>query len=337
MKKLLQAKTFIIPAMRAGLCQYEEERVLVKNEALAALSKTCYGIPLIMPEHVEVEELEQNLDKYLVGRVADMHYDDAKDVWLAHCVADTQEAVDLFEKGWGVSTSYVVESKGEGGTLNAVPYDAEVLTGKYLHLAIVEHPRYEMAKDPTFYNSADAPRQLTPEPAVDTIKNSESISGDKLMKFFRTKREEVKENSEGVEIEIDGEKVPLTNLVEAYKASKMNAEPPPPAQVPEEKPEEKTAEALPEEKPEDEKPAVENEEKDLDEEVKNLLASLETDEEKKNEEEPEEKKEEKDEKKNERFNSLKQKSEQTETLDNGLSGYKTLHELAAIGRQRYGK
>lgn len=345
MKKLLQAKTFIIPCMRAGLCEYDEERVLVTNETLAAMAKTSYGIPLILPEHVEKEELEKNLEQYLAGRVADMHYDDKTDLWMAHCVADTQEAVDLFEKGWGVSTSYQVDEKAPGGTLNAVPYNSEIKRGTYLHLAIVEHPRYEMAKDPVFYNS------LTQVEAPGTIENSEPKKGALIMKFWKTKKEEVKMNDASeMAVEVDGVEVPMNELVAAYKASKQASAEPPAKEEPKEEPKNEDAPPpapAPEPKKEEGKPAEASaepsEEEKLNAEVENLLASLEKDEEPKDnedqepkteDEEPKEK--ETDEKKNARFNAMKAASQKSEVLDNGVAGFKTLHERAAEGRSRYG-
>ena len=357
MKKLLQAKTFIIPAMRAGLCEYSDERVLVSNDTLAAMAKTSFGIPLIMPEHVELEELKNNLEKYLCGRVADMHYDEEADLWMAHCVADTQEALELFEKGWGVSTSYQVDKKGTGGTLNAVEYNAEILEGTYLHLAIVEHPRYEMAKNPTFYNS----KELTHKSASSSIETNTPQKGVSSMKFFRTKREEVKENASDLEIEIDGEKVSIQTLTNAYKASKKNdeelgKEPGKEENKKNEEEDKKKEEENKKNEEEDKKKDNEAEEK-MNAEVDKLLKDLEGDDkeneseddkekddksndddsnadDKKNSEAADEKKVEAD-KKNTRFNSMKAAKDNA-VLDNELAGFKTLAERAAVGRTRYG-
>lgn len=327
MKKLLQAKTFIIPAMRAGLCEYSEERVLVKNETLAQMAKTSFGIPLII-DHVEQEELEKNLEQYICGRVADMHYDTAQDLWLAHCVADTEEAVALFDKGYGVSTSYQVDKKADGGTLNGVEYNSEIIEGTYLHLAIVENPRYEMAKDPVFYNS----KSLTKKTDESTIVKSTPPEGESVMKFWRTKREEVKENSSDMEIEIDGENVSMSALVVAYKAIKLNGKKNEEEDKKEKEEEEKLnaeAEALLKDLEKDDKKNAEDDEEKAKKEKE--------EEEKKNAEEAEEKKKKEEEKnkKNSRFDSLNN-SANASVLNNELQQFKTIQERAEIGRQRYG-
>jgi hypothetical protein len=344
MKKIVNAKTFIIPCMRAGLCQYDDERVHVPQSALERMKETAYGLPITI-DHISQEALEAQRENVIVGRVAEMHYDGDTDLWMAHCVVETQDAIDKLEAKWGVSTSYEVLKKGAGGTLNAVDYDSTIEDGRYLHLAIVEHPRYEMAVNPTFYNAAD----LTPEKHTLTIVNviSENNEGVPMFKLFKTKREEVKENSSDVEIEVDGEKVSLNALVEAYKASKVV--------------------------PVDVEHVVPAEENEMDKEVSELLSSVEIeigkeeeekevmemaaeqkcaeimpDEMKKENEEEEEKPEEKEEEQNkynsfsgglaasdERFNSLKAAAFKS-VIDNGANGFQTISERAALGRAKYG-
>jgi hypothetical protein len=335
MKKLVNAKTFMIPCMRAGLCQYEDERVHVPQESLERMAKTAYGIPLII-DHVEQAQLENQLEKIVCGRVADMHYDTDTDLWMAHCVVETEDAVQKLESGWGVSTSYEVLSKGAGGTLNAVEYDSTIEDGKYLHLAIVQHPRYEMAVNPTFYNSADLQSE---KPSLTLNNESESKGVFSMFKLFRTKREEVKENSSDVEIEVDGEKVSMNELVQAYKQAKAV--------------------------PVDVEHVVLEDEAKMNEEVDALLAACEEEEKmagveievsapgEEEEEKPVELEQEKEEEKekdemhagmdfkegmaksNERFNALKAASFQA-IIDNGSNGYQTLTERVAIGRSKYG-
>ena len=98
MKKLLQAKTFIIPAMRAGLVQYENERVLVSNETLAEMAKSSFGIPLLS-DHIEQAEIEKDIDaaieKYGCGRVAEMTYDTATFGWRIAWLTRKRESIYL--------------------------------------------------------------------------------------------------------------------------------------------------------------------------------------------------------------------------------------------------
>jgi hypothetical protein len=352
MQKLLQAKTIKIPCMRAGLCQYKEERVFVPQSTLEKLAKTAYGIPVII-DHQDDEALKAalargNFDDVAVGRVADMHYDTETDLWMAHMVIDTQEALDLFAQGYGVSTSYEVTADSEGGTFNAVPFDRTIDDGKYLHLAIVENPRYEIAVKPVFYNSVDGDDRpcLTLKDEVRTIETVSNSQGEKPMfKLFRTKREEVKENSDDMMVEVDGKQVAMNELIEAYKNAKKNEEP-----EDEEKPENEAPEVLQkdEEKPNEVEIEIkpEDEDEDLDAQVNALLASVE-EEEKKNAEDAEAKAKEEEEKKNaeekekaeeeakkNRYNSLNNAADIVRMQNS--SEPVSLFEKAEIGRKRYG-
>jgi len=349
MKKLVNAKTFVIPCMRAGLCQYEDERVNVPQSSLEKMAQTAFGIPLII-DHVEQSELENQLEQVVCGRVADMHYDTDTDLWMAHCVVETEEAIQKLESGWGVSTSYEVVSKGAGGTLNAVDFDATIEDGKYLHLAIVEHPRYEMAVNPKFYNS----RNLQSTKPSLTLKESIALKGVSMFRLFRTKSEEVKENSSEMEIEVDGEKVALNELVQAYKQAKAQPVDVEHVVMQEDEEEKMNAEVdalLAEvEKEEEVAPSIEIEveapEKEEEKEVLEQLCEVEENEKEEEKEEKEQMKEEEEKmnslsfadglkQTNERFNALKQASFKS-IMDNGASGYQTIHERAALGRSRYG-
>jgi len=53
---------------------------------------------------------------------------------------DTQKAID---KGFNVSCAYKPTEETDGGEWHSIPYDGELVNGKYEHLAIVKRPRYE--------------------------------------------------------------------------------------------------------------------------------------------------------------------------------------------------
>jgi hypothetical protein len=225
-EKLVIGKTIKIPAMRRGLVKYPKETVLVNQAALEQLAKTSYGIPVVI-EHPGIQINPETIKSIPVhGRVADMHYDEKTDEWSVHFVIDTQEAVDKLNNGWGVSTAWYGDKYGNSGTYNAIPYDRELIEGHYEHLAIVEDPRYEMAKGPIFYNSK---KDLISEIKKDTINdNSQKSGGSKMLfKLFRMVREEIKTNeNEQFMLNIAGNEVPLANVLEEMKTmeAKKNEE-----------------------------------------------------------------------------------------------------------------
>jgi hypothetical protein len=186
MTKMVVGKTIKMPCMRPGPCKYSDEMVYISPETLIKMASTAHGIPVVV-DHTVVDT--GNVETVVVGRVADMHGDGTE----VHFVVDDSEAVKHLQDGWGVSTCYRITESGPGGTFNAIPYDREVLDARYEHLAIVANPRYEMAVDPVFYNSADT-ENLQSQTEPSTIQTVFSIGGNMFSKMFKSSREEVKLN-----------------------------------------------------------------------------------------------------------------------------------------------
>jgi hypothetical protein len=321
--KLVVGKTLKIPCMQAGLCGYDDEghkeTVLLSNEALQYMAETAYGIPVVI-WHKKVDS--ENIENVTVGRVADMHFVD--NVWYAHFVVDDQEAVDKLQSGWGVSTSYAVEESGPGGTLNNVPYDREIKKAKYLHLAIVEHPRYEIAKNPVFYNSMEKENMLgkfwksfKKEFSGEEAKQcAVMVNGIKRSLDELTSEMDKMENSielvlEGNdEIEYKGQKITVSALVEKYNSMKKKNEV--------------------EDKEKEDKEKKENEEKEAKEKKEN--------------EEKEKAKKEADEKENARKAEEKKNFDELENAKNkgenqskkDDSQFQSVREKVEAGRKAYG-
>ena len=208
-------KVIKMPCMRSGLCKYPNETILVGKEALEKLAITSHGIPVVV-EHPDEKITDQNISQLpVVGRVADMHYDQEQEIWLAHFVVDDIKAVELLQNGYGVSTAWYGDEYAAGGTFNNVSYDRELLVGRYEHLAIVKNPRYEMAVNPLFLNSKPLQDDTVGDRIInDTIKTAtRSIPMiGKIFKYLTTK-EEIKTNEgEELVIEIEGVEMSLKDL-----------------------------------------------------------------------------------------------------------------------------
>ena len=224
MAEMAVGKTIRMPCMRRGLVSYPDETILVTQNSLDELSKTAFGIPVVI-EHPGIPiDSESIKDLKVVGRVAKFDYETDSDLWYAEFVVDDDEAVQLLKNGHGVSTAWYGNEYTNGGTYNNVPYDRELLTARYEHLAIVKHPRYEMAKDPVFLNSKTAEtRQDAKQPSSILINStSNPIGGIKMLaKIWRTVKEEVKANeNEELVLELEHGQVPLSKVVEELKSMK---------------------------------------------------------------------------------------------------------------------
>lgn len=251
MTRLVNARTFVIPAMRSGLVKYSDSIgvLYVSPGFLDKIAESAVGNPLIIKheaiEGVLDEKLVQDVD--VVGRVIRTFKEDELYYWEVQ--VEYKEAAELLEdKGWGVSTGWVPEQIDKtGGELNQVPYDAEAIDGYYEHLAIVENPRYEMAKDAKFLNSlqeAETPATIKPNnKGVFGMLNilrrkklsdglvkvgSDSLKVSDMLKVIN-EAEEKKEQAEAYlnaddEVQVNGETMTVSELVEKYEASMAELE-----------------------------------------------------------------------------------------------------------------
>lgn len=218
MSELAIGKTIRMPCMRRGLCAYEDETILVPQEALTQLSATAHGIPVTI-EHPNDEITDDNVSGLAVGRVSRMDYDPATDLWYAEFVVNTAEAVELLKNGHGVSTAWYGEDYEDGGTYNNVPFDRSLKKGKYEHLAIVKQPRYEMAVGAKFLNSKS--RQNDNNGSKIESQNEKGVN--MLAKVWKklVTREDFKTNeNESLMVEVDGKEMSFQNLVDEFKTMK---------------------------------------------------------------------------------------------------------------------
>lgn len=220
-------KVIKMKCMRRGLCAYPNETILVSQNALQILAPSAQGIPVVI-DHPNELITEDNISQLpVVGRVGDLHYDDIDDTWYAHFIIDRQEGIDLLQEGWGISTAWFGEKYAGGGTYNNVPYDRELLEGKYEHLAIVKTPRYEMATDPIFLNS----KTCKSDNNVPKIINNDSMNSNhkkasnmisKIFKKLITKEEIHTNEGEELFVDVDGKEMPISHLVDELKKNKKN-------------------------------------------------------------------------------------------------------------------
>lgn len=130
---------FIEPA----LVGYGDDGILnVTLEALMKFYQTMIGCPVVI-KHQDVTD--ENAREISVGYVTCAEY--SNDGWFSCSgIIYDKEAIELIGKGWSVSCTYeVLETTGVSGERNAVPFDDELVNGRFLHLAIVPNPRYEKA------------------------------------------------------------------------------------------------------------------------------------------------------------------------------------------------
>lgn len=234
----LKARSFKAKFLEAGVVAYEikgkdeKEVVLIRPENLDKIAQDFKGAHIIV-NHLDVD---LNNTEVIVGYVTNVWIDDGW-AWCDFTVND-DEAISLIEQGFAPSCAYHGQF-AEGGTYHNLAYEKEIIGGKAVHIAIVEHPRYEDAE--FFENSTNKKTvmlfkfkkekiQDSPEVKEIELKNAKFeieegvvVGGTQLINAYRNQEEKKKEEettkfNAGDEVEIDGKRVKMSELIKAFKA-----------------------------------------------------------------------------------------------------------------------
>ena len=139
-----KGRYFVSKFIEAGLAHYKElGDILITKETLDKFIQTMVGCPVII-DHEDVND--KNVDKLRVGVISRVWYNEMDGWYYCEGILTDSEAIDLVKnKGWSVSCSYSFVSDETQKTYHGKPIDMEFTDGEFLHLAIVETPRYEGA------------------------------------------------------------------------------------------------------------------------------------------------------------------------------------------------
>ena len=130
--------------IEAGLAHYEElGDILITKETLNSFIDTMVGCPVII-DHKDITD--ENVDKERVGVISKVWYNDIDGWFYCEGIITDSKAIDLIKnQGWSVSCAYSFVSDNLKKTYHGKEIDMEFTDGEFLHLAIVDNPRYEGA------------------------------------------------------------------------------------------------------------------------------------------------------------------------------------------------
>lgn len=115
-------------------------RIYVSGDTAKQMDPSFRGKPVFVKHKSDITEEEfQNADGY----VWNSFFNKSDGNHWVQFIVTTPKGKDAISKGWKLSNAYYRESESGPGSWHSVPYDSEVKSGKYDHLAIVDTPRYE--------------------------------------------------------------------------------------------------------------------------------------------------------------------------------------------------
>lgn len=182
-----KGKRFKSRFIQPGLAGYPEEfgNVLVTKETLDSSLNSIIGAPVII-NHKDLTA--ENADDERIGVISDAYYnEDDGWYWCEGIIWDETAQELITDKNWSVSCSYdYLEEDDSGGMENNIHYDREFTKLNFVHLALVNNPRYERAN--IVFNSKKCIRKEKENDMaiLDELKklvnNAESRKGDERMR-----------------------------------------------------------------------------------------------------------------------------------------------------------
>ena len=139
-----KGRKFVSKFIEPGVARYEQfGDVLITKETLNKFIQTMVGCPVII-KHKDITD--ENADKERVGVVSDVWFNENDGWFYCSGIIWDKQAIDLVKnQGWNVSCTYDFESDKLEKTHNGKKIDMEFTDGNFLHLALVDNPRYERA------------------------------------------------------------------------------------------------------------------------------------------------------------------------------------------------
>ena len=139
-----KGRKFVSRFIEAGVAHYQEfGDILITKETLDKFINTMVGCPLII-NHKEITD--KNADKERVGVISNVWFNDNDGWYYCDGIIWDLQAIDLVKnQGWSVSCTYDFVSDNLEKTHNGKKISMEFIDGEFLHLALVNNPRYERA------------------------------------------------------------------------------------------------------------------------------------------------------------------------------------------------
>lgn len=128
--------------LQAGLVKYDFGVCLLKKETIDKFVNTFINQPVIIGHKDDIKKDD------VVGYVHNIWFSPEDGWFWCDGKLTDKEAIKKVEKGFNVSCQYRIteySNNTDKKLHNGNPYDKEILSGIFEHLAIVENPRYEDA------------------------------------------------------------------------------------------------------------------------------------------------------------------------------------------------
>jgi hypothetical protein len=198
-----------------GVAQYDEPgkesfKVFLNQNTIKEMNETFAGRPVYVDHVDEVDLTDKN---EIDGWVTESFYNAVDGMTWCKFIAVSDRALERIKQGWKLSNAYIPKGYGAGGMWNGVPYEKEITSGEFEHLAIVQNPRYAesvILTPEAFKKYCDDKRS-----ELAKIANSKKQGVQGMLKLWNRKPVENSADLENMSVTLpkSGKEMTLTTLV----------------------------------------------------------------------------------------------------------------------------
>ena len=189
-----------------GVAEYSEQineqgnpkRIYINEQTAKQMDKSFHGKPVFLghpPKEIDKKDFTS-----ADGYVAESFFNKSDGFHWAKFLITSEKAEKKIQAGYRLSNAYFTIKQNGPGEWHGVPFDSEVVSGRYEHLAIVNSPRYEesVIYTPEEFKAYNEKREAELEKIANVkTKKKENKKGEEGMFKFFTK--EVVKNSKDFE------------------------------------------------------------------------------------------------------------------------------------------
>lgn len=217
------ARTFDCKFIEPGLISYRDHEKggieLLRRETIERAMPTCIGNPLTL-HHVLVTSNNRMQEEH--GIITSWYYNPNDGWFWVKGYVDTPSAQVKIKAGKKPSCGYIVRSFGPSGKHHDIRYDKELTEIVFNHLAIVDRPRFE---DAEFRLNSKCISIHVSQPNNENHMNQVFTFLKKLVtrsngadgKPTESTQVESHKVEGSTEVEIDGKRVPIHEVVEGFR------------------------------------------------------------------------------------------------------------------------
>lgn len=179
-----KGRYFTSKFLEPGLAKYDESigTILLDKETIDKFITSFKGCPVII-DHKDITDDTAKDER--VGVVSNVWYN-AEDGWY-YCdgvIFDKNAQGLITNAGYTVSCAYSFNTDKMSGTWHNNPYDSKVVSGDFLHLALVPDPLYE---DATIALNSKAENEINLDEPDARIEKDEDMKLNQLWQLFNKK------------------------------------------------------------------------------------------------------------------------------------------------------